>query len=1043
MSFQERINKSKRIICRRWRLLVWLTLILIFAAPLEAERLPIKTYTVADGLLRDNVFKIRQDSRGFLWFCTAEGISRFDGYAFTNFTIADGLPDRYVNDFLETKNGAIYIATKNGLARLNPIGARARFDRDRAIENPNFKNQNSLFSVYLPDNERAREISVLFEDESGTVWAGTSDGLYKLINADGDSQLERVNLGVSPENDSDGFFVNAMIKDRRGALWIGTRASGLFRLAENGETRRFTIADGLPLTDIVSLYQTTDGALWTGFRDILDSVGLCLLDAETSGGALVKKCYSLKDGLSSSWIADINQTSDGQIWLATTNGLCRWQGDGQKSVCQTYTAKNDLCDKDIWSILEDKDGNLWTGSRCGAKKIARYGFTNYTAADGLSSPSVNSIFENQSGDLFASVNLGSTRVVSRFDGEKFLTIKPHLPPEVTYAGWGLGQTIWQDHLGAWWIPTGNGLFRSPDQTNFDRLAQTAFQRVAYRAKTGEIFRLFEDSRGDIWMATTGGAETGLFRWERAADVWHDYTRELGFSANRLGSVFAEDRDGTVWIGTGETDSVLIRYRDGQFKVFGRADDFPAGWIRDLFFDRAGNLWIANIEVGLLKVADPRAEKLSFARYSTAEGLSSVGVCCITEDNFGRIYAGTGRGLDRLNPSTGQIENFTSFDGLLGSFVENCYRDTKGFLWFGTSNGLARFQPEPEKQRRPPTIFITGVRVGGEPQNVSILGEREIPEIELDAEQRQVSVDFLGLGANLGEHLTYEYRLSGGDWTPTIERTVNFANLSSGSYRFEIRAETADRIASQTPAVLSFRIAAPLWQKWWFVAAVFLAVAVFIYLLYRYRVARLLEVADMRARIATDLHDDIGTNLSKISLLSEIVNLQLANQNVESSRLLNSIAEISRESVSSMSDIVWAINPKRDSALDLARRMRLHLEESFLDKNVRVRFNAPDADGASIKLSMDARRELYLIFKEAVSNAARHADCRNVEVDFRLENDSIFLRIADDGRGFDASEKTDGNGLENMRSRAVKNGGNFEIESEAERGTILKIRVPQN
>lgn len=152
----------------------------MFPFRLNAERLPVKTYTVADGLLQDNVFKIKQDSRGFLWFCTQEGISRFDGYAFTNFTVEDGLPDRHVNDFLETREGEIFIATDGGLAQLNPTDIR------RGAQ------ENSIFKVILPDNERAKTINVLFEDASETVFAGTSDGLYK-INERG--ELETVDLG--------------------------------------------------------------------------------------------------------------------------------------------------------------------------------------------------------------------------------------------------------------------------------------------------------------------------------------------------------------------------------------------------------------------------------------------------------------------------------------------------------------------------------------------------------------------------------------------------------------------------------------------------------------------------------------------------------------------------------------------------------------------------------------------------------------------------------------------------------------------------------
>jgi signal transduction histidine kinase len=423
-------------------------------------------------------------------------------------------------------------------------------------------------------------------------------------------------------------------------------------------------------------------------------------------------------------------------------------------------------------------------------------------------------------------------------------------------------------------------------------------------------------------------------------------------------------------------------------------------------------------------------------------MSSASASCITEDEFGRIYVGTPRGIDRLKPETGQIENFTTADGLPNSNVEVAYRDKNNQLWFTTDGGVARFTPEPERARQPPNVLITGLRVNGISQSVSILGEAEIPMLNLASDQRQATIEFLGLGATLGEKLRYEYRLNNSNWTPIGERTLNFANLGNGVNLLEIRATTADRIYSAKPASISFKIAVPIWQRPWFVALMIALIGLTIFGIYRYRLNKLLEIERTRTRIASDLHDDIGTNLSKISMLSEILNLQLTNQNTEGNRLLNSIAETSRESIRSMSDIIWAINPKRDSVLELVRRMRLHVEESFLDKNVQIRFNAPE-DGASIKLSMDVRRELYLIFKEAISNVARHSDCRNIEVDFRLEKAEVFLQITDDGKGFEVSYKTDGNGLENMRSRALKNGGNYLVESEAGRGTVIRIRFPQN
>lgn len=259
---------------------------LVLAPPVRGERLPIKTYTVADGLLRDNVYKIKQDSRGFLWFCTVEGISRFDGYAFTNFTVQDGLPNRFVHDFLETRNGTIYLATGGGLARLNPTGIRAAQSETSNQANP-------LFTVFLPDNPRAKQINVLFEDENDAIFAGTEDGLYKL-NASGN--LERIDFGTLLP-DLDALPVTSIIKDRRGAMWIGTERGGLYRILPNGEVEHFTQKDGLPDINISVLYEDKNGRIWVGLRPNISS-GLVLLVAETiKNQSIVERFYTQKEGL--------------------------------------------------------------------------------------------------------------------------------------------------------------------------------------------------------------------------------------------------------------------------------------------------------------------------------------------------------------------------------------------------------------------------------------------------------------------------------------------------------------------------------------------------------------------------------------------------------------------------------------------------------------------------------------------------------------------------------------------------------------------------
>jgi len=594
---------------------------------------------------------------------------------------------------------------------------------------------------------------------------------------------------------------------------------------------------------------------------------------------------------------------------------------------------------------------------------------------------------------------------------------------VGWDGWGWQQTVWQDRKGAWWIPTVAGLFRTPP-TSFANLARVSAQKQETGGKGSEIFRLFEDSRGDIWITTAGNVHE-LWHWERAKDTWRDHMRQAGFSAYRIGSAFVEDQSGNVWIGASSdhNNSTLVRYRNREFRIFTQAEGSPAGWIRDLFLDSRGRLWIASTGDGLWGLDDTNSDRFEFVKYTPTEGLTSIATACVIEDEFGRIYVGTWRGIDRLDPDTGHIENFTTADGLPASFVEVSYRDRQNNLWFGTREGLARLVPEPKRERQPPTILITGLRVEGEAQSVSILGETEISNLELNSQQRQISVDFLGLGATLSEKLKYEYRFDTADWTPTNERAVNFANLAPGAYQFQVRAVTADRLVSPAPAALAFRIAAPIWQRPWFVVGLAAAALSLVHAFYRYRLAQLLAVANMRTRIATDLHDDIGANLTKISILSEVARRQFdggnsgdENDDAGTGSPLVSIARISRESVSAMSDIVWAVNPQRDTLQDLVRRMRRHAEEVFTLRDIRLDFSAPDEEQHQ-RLGVDVRRALFLIFKEAVNNAARHAQCERVEIELRADGPSLCLRVADDGRGFDPTMEGEGNGLLNMRRRA--------------------------
>jgi signal transduction histidine kinase len=277
-----------------------------------------------------------------------------------------------------------------------------------------------------------------------------------------------------------------------------------------------------------------------------------------------------------------------------------------------------------------------------------------------------------------------------------------------------------------------------------------------------------------------------------------------------------------------------------------------------------------------------------------------------------------------------------------------------------------------------------------------------------------------------------------DWgSPSGERRVTYASLSPGRYQFLVRAIAADRVT--TPATVSFVILRPVWQQPWFLTGALALTLLLAAAVHRTRVSRLLAVERMRTRIATDLHDDIGSGLSQIAVLSEVIR-QRRPEDPEIARPLDRIATTARELVDSMSELVWAINPRRDSLVDLSQRMRRFASDLLPARGIALTFRAP-AGVDEIRLGADVRRHVFLVFKEAVNNLARHSGAAHANLDLSVDAGRLILVVADDGCGFDPAADDRGQGMASMRSRARAAGGTLEIDSAPQRGTRLRLQVP--
>jgi ligand-binding sensor domain-containing protein/signal transduction histidine kinase len=1004
----------------------WLTGICVLTSYLAAERLPVRLYTTADGLARNRVARIIADSKGFIWLCTTEGLSRFDGYRFVNYGTRDGLASRFINDLLEARDGTYWIATAEGLCRLHP------------------KSPKRLFTLFdRPPADYLHAVNALTQDHNGTIWAATDAGLYRVgaVSPTGEGHLEWVDVGLA--RDKTESELRAVIEDREGNLWAGG-ATGLIRHFSDGHFETYTMSNGLPDIRIETMALDGDGRIWAGTRD-----GLCLLVAHPRAGAnVVERVFNLPDGLAYKDVKALTRAPDGAIWMGgLQGGISEIHMDkAGRAAIRTFGKGQGLPDESVMALTYDREGNLWVGGESGgAMRIVRNGLTTFTTADGLATDRVAEVFADRSGAACAaSNNIVARGNIARFNGRRFETSTPTAPRQFNF-GWSWSQIALQSRNDKWWMATPWGLMRFPSvgPTKLPDMAPERILTLPLHPNEIYVFRVFEDSRGGIWSSVTGKPNS-IIRWDPDTERITSYVYP-NFPTDQLISEFAEDGAGNMWMGM--YGGGLIRYRHGQFVHFTEKDGVPTGLVLSMHLDAAHRLWIGTGDGGLGRIDQPDAEHPAIRIYDAAHGLTSDSVDCITSDQWGRIYCGTGRGMDRIDPLTDRVKHYTTADGLANDAPMSAARDGNGSLWFATTKGVSRLIPEVDRQRPPPPILITALTIAGAPYPISQLGETELSGLEF--RNGQVQIEFAGLSMEAGEVLNYQYRIEGanGGWsTPDRQRNVNLAGLRPGNFRFLVRAVDSAGQVSAPPAAIAFRIPPPLWGELWFQAILLAALSGLLYAAYRARLAQVLELERVRMRIATDLHDDIGSSLSQIAILSEVARSadEEAARNVNGDGAqpdpLTRIATISRELIDSMADIVWAINPKRDSALDLTRRMRQFAGEMLVARDIDFTF---DSQGAApdVHLGADFRRQVFLIFKESIANAARHSGATHVGIVFEMRGGRLFLEVSDDGKGIVETEEPSGHGLESMRRRAAAMGGQLNIVESPEGGARLQLSVP--
>lgn len=982
----------------------------------HAEKLPVKVYTTADGLAHNHINRIKTDSHGFLWFCTDGGLSRFDGRRFFTLTTQDGLPHPDVTDIVEARDGAFWLSTDGGVSKF-------------VLAAPGTVEKPKIHTIRSAEHPQEHFDAIEF-DRLGRLWVGGKSGLYQVEITSAGDRLRWMGAPIP------GASIPRLLADRASGLWIATVRGAVYR-SDDGQYARVPLSPFGSVPFVEALHQDRAGKIWLGYRA---GGGLCRLSVGVTPGPLsLDFCLGAAQGIPPE-IRSILDGEDGALWLGTATGLFEFEPETKRIA--KYTTEHGLTEDHVLKMADDPEGNLWLGTaQSGLMRLPRPGFVQFTEADGFVPGWDPSFYQMRDGRVIASE--GGVPGHAKFfavEGRRLLEFwNTGHDPRSSQERYGSHPAL-EDAEGRLWLGGGPILYRFPPRIALGQLRSVRPERGRYAADMWHR-RLYQDREGAIWSAMAGRSgilTTGRVLLRDSANGAFHTIPSIEASLARVRTIneggaevecLQEDAAGGMWLGVRQdwivppASATLLRYSQGQVREFSPADGLPRGSVTGMYLDRRGGLWLAT-HAGLARTSDPAANQPSFTIYTIRQGLSSDEVYCVTEDDNGFLYIGTANGVDRLDPKTGAIRHFNTNDGLPHGRVAAAVRDRGGSLWFASDTAISRFEPRQLRPLREPAIFVS-------------FPSREVT-LRYDNNTYEAEFSSPSFG---GPPVRFQYRVTGVDdnWrAPVAEGFVRYAGMSPGSYELQARAVNAEGGVSAQPATVRFTVTPPFWRTWWFALLAASLAAWFIYQVHHYRVRQLLAVERLRNRIAADLHDDIGSTLSQVSMLSELAKRSLNGGHPAATDLIERMATASRDAVSSMGDIVWSIHPRHDSLNGVAQRMRRFASDVLSARGMEFYFTAPEQE---LELGLEARRDLLLIFKESIHNAARHSHGRRVCAVLEVNGRDLRLTVEDDGEGIYVNGEPGGHGLLTMRTRAEKLGGTCEIGATPAGGTRVLVTIP--
>ena len=923
----------------------------------------------------------------------------------------DGLPDNEANSVVQTRDGYLWIGTSHGLARFDG----SQFTRFDEMNTPALQSDDIVF---------------LFEDSQTNLWIGTqSAGLAMIHNGIIKSFApETANAGpvsYAAEQSGDVLFYT-----KNG---IASYHNGQMNFYPNTHSLQFVL-QGQRLIVPAALFDTrVQVGLYLQAQHVIvpaENGALWLLL-----GGNIKKLSARgveKDFGTVPWKSMVQaacEDSNGNLVVGTLGEGVFWFDS--RGNYQHISVTNGLSSDLVFSLCFDDEGNLWVGTDgAGLDRLKR---KTFNSPENFYSWAVQSVSEDGTGGFWAAITTAGA-AWWKTNSTKIFQVGQ------SCEAWS---TLVDDRHRVWVGTRPDGLFV---------LQNNHFSPAPGAGILGpDIFALFQSRDGRLWA----GSGNGLGCWD--GQRWKLYTTADGLSGGGVCAI-AEDSRSNFWIGT--QDSGLDYFDGSKFVSSGTTTGLPGNDISCLYIDSDGVLWAGTAAHGLA-----RFKNGNWKCFSTRDGLASNSIGYIIGDDDGYLWIGSNGGLMRISRLA--FEGTNSFfcrvygraDGLpnrecSSGSQPSAIRSRDGKLWFPTIEGLAWVEPSKLKpNKRLPRVFIESARVDTREQNTNGLDSAWNSAITIPPGKEQLDISYTALSFSAPQAVRFRYRLEGHEtaWTDAGGlRVAHYADLPPGHYQFHVIACNEDGIWNTNGAVLDIVALPQFWQTDTFRIVVILLALAAVVGTVRYvstqklhRQVQLLKQREAleheRARIARDLHDQLGANLTQVALLGEMAEADkhLPDEIEEHSR---QISQTARETTRSLDEIVWAVNPSNDTLEGLANYVCKYAQEYLALANLPCRVDVP-AQLPDAAIPPEVRHNVFLAFKEAVHNVIKHAQAREVWVRLSLRPKQLVLQVEDNGRGLDKQAVSNRNGLRNMKRRMEDIGGDFSVSPGANGGTLVQLTVP--